>query len=90
MVYVHAKDWTLWETTQLMSRQFYPTDCHLVGWLVQEDRDKIVISMEYYPSPDGDEVRHIISMPKSCVESMWGLEKNELIWSKRIMDAKKD
>ena len=67
MIYLYAKDWQMWESTQNKNRQFFPAESHLIGWLIQEDREKVVIAMEYYPSPYGDEIRHIISIPRKCI-----------------------
>lgn len=66
-IYLVAKDWTMWESTQSRNRQFNPTECHLIGWLVQEDKGKMVLAMEYFPNPYGDDIRHIISIPKECI-----------------------
>lgn len=70
IVYLKAKDWTLWDTEQSRNRQFFPTETQLVGWLIQEDKEKIVIAMEWIPNPFGDDLRHVISIPRSCVEIM--------------------
>jgi len=80
-----AEDWTLWETTQQRDQQFPPTTCHLVGWLIHEDREKVVIAMEWMPSPYGDDLRHIISIPRYCVKTMY-----EIIASPNVIIGKKD
>lgn len=79
-VYIVAKDWTMWESPQAINRQFDPSECHLVGWLVQEDKGKMIISLEWIPSPFGDEIRHVIAIPKENILRWAELKMEE--WKK--------
>ena len=84
-VCVIAEDWTLWETTMVRDRQFHPTTCHLVGWLIQEDRGKVVIAMEWMPSPYGDDLRHVVAIPRVNIKTMY-----EIIASPNVLIGKKN
>lgn len=85
-VYVIVDDWTLWEHTTPRARAYHPTTCHIVGWLIHEDRGKIVLALEWMPNPYGDDIRHTIAIPRVCVESMFELRRASTLIGEKKTD----
>lgn len=66
LVALYAKDWGIYQETLHRSHDFVMVYGWIVGVLIAEDDEKIVLAHEWFPG-DND-VRHTSVIPKVCIE----------------------
>jgi hypothetical protein len=62
---VLATDWSFYETQASIDSDFTPIDALIVGFVIHEDDDTLVMSHQYFP--DQAEVRHTTVITKSSI-----------------------
>lgn len=55
-------------------KNFGLVDLDIIGWLIEDREDCVVIASEYQPTEDT--YRHLIAVPKVCIKEIKKLRKN--------------
>lgn len=65
---VIAEDWALYDGTYELGYPFKVSIAEVVGFLIQEDDEKVVLSHQYFPRSDAtDDVRRTTVIPKKMI-----------------------
>jgi len=65
---VIAQDWALYDGSYELGHPFKVTLGEVVGFLVQEDDEKVVLSHHYFPRSEAtDDVRRTTVIPKGMI-----------------------
>lgn len=73
---VLATDWSFYEAQACIENDFAPIDAIIVGFIIYEDDEKIVLSHQYFP--DQNEVRHTTVITKSSIIERYHLTVGDL------------
>ena len=65
VVCVLATDWCYYEQTRSIHDKFTPIDGYIVGFVQEEDDEKIVLCHQVFP--DNESVRHVTVVTKSSI-----------------------
>jgi len=69
LVAVLASDWCYYETQAPIGSPFTAIDGIIVGILIHEDEEKIVLAHQVFP--DDETVRHVSVITKSSIQEMY-------------------
>jgi len=76
IVRVIAEDWAQYTSMTEIVFPFEVSVAEVVGFLVQEDNDKVVLSHQLFPRDDTtDDVRYTSVIPKKMIKKMEILKK---------------
>jgi len=64
-IQLKAYDWYSYFDEGSDNREFPLGTVDILGWLISEDHDKVVVAMEHFSSHDT--VRKVMSIPKGCI-----------------------
>jgi len=67
-VFIKAIDWTCYSKEHNVLDELKPTDCEICGFLIKDEKDFIVVSLEMYPEEKA--FRHSLAIPKVCIKEI--------------------
>jgi hypothetical protein len=72
---VHATDWCYYEQSRGWNDKFTPIAAYIVGFIMEEDEEKIVLAHQVFK--ENESVRHVTVITKSSIISMYPMKLDD-------------